>query len=185
MAKNAASHLSTALASAKQSASAGSSLAPVIDINFRNIGRKLRPQTPIGAAAPEGWIKKIDRPREGKVWSAISISTLRLLRQTRTQEEGENVGPATMPKHEAQKKLADYIGKFTGKLIIKETRLHLAGCSPVRIVEEELIAIGIIHHQEPVAPPPFLDRNALGLELFAQRIQCGGRGLGRLLLDVH
>ena len=22
----------------------------------------------LGATAPEGWIKKIDRPREGKVW---------------------------------------------------------------------------------------------------------------------
>src|SRR5215470_11921862 len=29
----------------------------------------------------------------------------------------------------------------------------LAGCSLVRIVEEELIAVGIIDHQEPVAPP--------------------------------
>jgi hypothetical protein len=45
-----------------------SSLAPVIEINVRHIGRKPQPQALIGATAPEGWIKKIDRPRAGKVW---------------------------------------------------------------------------------------------------------------------
>ena len=39
----------------------------------------------------------------------------------------------------------------------------LAGRSLGRIVEEELIAIGIIDHQKPVAPRTLLDRNALGL----------------------
>jgi hypothetical protein len=29
---------------------------------------------------------------------------------------------------------------------------NLAGCSLARIVEEELIAVGIIDHQKPVAP---------------------------------
>jgi hypothetical protein len=38
---------------------------------------------------------------------------------------------------------------------------NLAGCSLVRIWEEELIAVGIIDHQEPVAPRTLLDRNAL------------------------
>jgi hypothetical protein len=66
MAKDAASHLPTVLPSAEQPASSGRSLATVIDINVRQIGRKPQPQTLIGATAPEGWIRKIDRPREGK-----------------------------------------------------------------------------------------------------------------------
>src|ERR1700735_322875 len=57
---------------------------------------------------------------------------------------------------------------------------NLAGCSLVRIVEEELIAVGIVDYQEPVAPRTLLDRNALGLEFRAQRIQCGDCGLARL-----
>jgi hypothetical protein len=62
---------------------------------------------------------------------------------------------------------------------------NLAGRSLVRIVEEELIAVGIIDHQEPVAPGTLLDRNALGLEFGAQRVQRGDRGLARLWLDVQ
>src|SRR5271163_2816966 len=58
----------------------------------------------------------------------------------------------------------------------------IAGCSLVRVVEEELIAVGIIDHQETVAPRTFLDRNALGLEFRAQRIQSGDL---RLRLDVQ
>src|ERR1035438_2311879 len=57
--------------------------------------------------------------------------------------------------------------------------------SLVGIVEEELIAVGIIDHQEPVAPPTLLDRNAFGLELRAQRVQRGDLGLARLRLDVQ
>src|SRR5271154_6119441 len=58
----------------------------------------------------------------------------------------------------------------------------IAGCSLVRVVEEELIAVGIIDHQETVAPRTFLDRNALGLEFRAQRVQ---RGDLRLRLGVQ
>ena len=56
---------------------------------------------------------------------------------------------------------------------------NLAGGSLVRIVEEELIAVGIVDHQEPVAPRTILDRNALGLEFGAQRVQCGDCSLVR------
>src|SRR5260221_483319 len=62
---------------------------------------------------------------------------------------------------------------------------NLAGCSLARIVEEELIAVGIIDHQKPVAPRTLLDRNALGLEFRAQRVQRGDRGLARRRLDVQ
>jgi hypothetical protein len=118
MAKNAATHLPTALAPAEQPASSPRSLAPVIDINVRHIGRKPQPQTLIGATAPEGWIKKIDRPREGKVWVGyfhlyVADSFGRPVRK----KKEKTLGPATMPKHEAQRKLAEYIEEFTGKLI--------------------------------------------------------------------
>src|ERR1700682_3890704 len=62
---------------------------------------------------------------------------------------------------------------------------NLAGCSLVRIVEEELIAVGIVDHQEPVAPRTLLDRNALGLEFRAQRVQRSDRALARRRLDVQ
>src|SRR5258708_7863866 len=62
---------------------------------------------------------------------------------------------------------------------------NLAGCSLVRIVEEELIAVEIIDHQKPVAPRTLLDRNALGLEFCAQGVQRGDRGLARLRLGVQ
>src|SRR5690242_7929287 len=59
---------------------------------------------------------------------------------------------------------------------------NLAGCSLVRIVEEELIAVKIIDHQKPVAPPTLLYRNVLGFEFSAQRVQ---RGDLCLRLDVQ
>src|ERR1700685_790253 len=57
----------------------------------------------------------------------------------------------------------------------------LAGRILGRVVEEELIAVGIIDHQEAIAPRTFLDRNALGLEFRAQRVQSRDCGLARLL----
>jgi hypothetical protein len=59
---------------------------------------------------------------------------------------------------------------------------NLAGSSLARVVEEELIAIGVIDHQETIAPLTFLDRNALGLEFRAQRVQSGDL---RLRLEVQ
>ena len=48
--------------------------------------------------------------------------------------------------------------------------LLFPGCSVARIVEEELIAVGIIDDQEPVAPGAVLDGNALGLEFRAEGV---------------
>ena len=85
---------SLSTAPAEQPASSSPSLAPVIDINVRHIGRKPQPQTLIGATAPEGWIKKIDRPREGKVWVGyFHLYVADSFGQTRTQEEGKDLGP--------------------------------------------------------------------------------------------
>jgi len=58
----------------------------------------------------------------------------------------------------------------------------LAGCSLARIVEEELIAVGIIDHQEPVTPRTLLDRNAHGLEFRAQRVSPVVQDLDRIIV---
>src|SRR5215468_5210403 len=105
MGKNAATHLPSTPPTAEEPASSRPSLAPVIDINVRHIGRKPHPQTLIGATAPEGWIRKIDRPREGKVWVGyfhiyVADSFGRPIRKRKEK----TLGPATMPKHEAQQK---------------------------------------------------------------------------------
>src|SRR2546429_5700378 len=68
---------------------------------------------------------------------------------------------------------------------LRFTSNSLAGCSLVRIVEEELIAVGIIDYQEPVSPRTLLDRNALGFEFRAQRVQRSDRALGRRWLDIQ
>src|SRR3954454_22764278 len=74
--------------------------------------------------------------------------------------------------------------RAAGHLSLPCSSNTVAGRRLVGIVEEELIAVGIIDHQEPVAPRTLLDRNALGLELRAQRVQRGDLGLARFLLDV-
>ena len=62
-------------------------------------------------------MKKIERSREGKVW----VGFFRLWttdvhgRRVRTKKE-KTLGPASMPKHEAQGKLAGYITEYTGRL---------------------------------------------------------------------
>ncbi len=118
MAKNAATHPSSAPSSASQPADSRPALAPIIEINVRHIGRTPQPEKLTGSEAPEGWIKKIDRPREGKVW--VGFFHLYVAdpsgRAVRRKKE-KTLGPATMPKHEAQQKLADYIEEYTGKLI--------------------------------------------------------------------
>ena len=118
MAKNAVTHPASAQSAAEEPASSRPSLGPIIEINVRHIGRKPQPERPIGATAPEGWIKKVDRPREGKVWVGyfhlyVADSFGRPVRK----KKEKTLGPATMVKHEAQQKLADYIEEFTGKLI--------------------------------------------------------------------
>jgi len=118
MAKNAAPHPSPEPSPANRSAASGPALAPVIEINVRHIGRTPQPEKLTGSEAPEGWIKKIDRPREGKIWVGffhlyVTDPSGRLVRK----KKEKTLGPATMPKHEAHQKLADYIEEYTGKLI--------------------------------------------------------------------
>src|SRR6516164_7913822 len=60
-----------------------------------------------------------------------------------------------------------------------------SGCSLARIVEEELITVWIIDHQEPVAPGTLLHRNSPGFEFRAQRIQRGDSVLAQWWFDVQ
>jgi integrase len=67
--------------------------------------------------APEGWVKRIERSRQGKVWVGFFHlwTTDASGRCTRTKKE-KTLGPGSMPKHEAQEKLAQYIEEYTGRL---------------------------------------------------------------------
>ncbi len=117
MAKSAANPLRSPSAPAKAESASTPALAPVVDIDVHRVGRKTTQAFP-GIHAPEGWVKKEDRQREGKVW----IGYFHLWtedqtgRRVRTKKE-KKLGPGTMPKHEAQQKLAEHIEEYTGKLI--------------------------------------------------------------------
>ena len=114
MAKNAATHPSPAPSPANRPADSGPALAPVIEINVRHIGRIPQPEKLTGSEAPEGWIKKIDRPREGKVW--VGFFHLYVAgpsgKAVRRKKE-KTLGPATMPKHEAHAEACRVISRST------------------------------------------------------------------------
>jgi hypothetical protein len=58
--------------------------------------------------APEGWIKKIERRREGKVWVGFfHLWTTDADGGRVRQKKEKTLRPASMPKHEAQQKLAE------------------------------------------------------------------------------
>ena len=89
----------------------------------RNLGRQL-PRT----AAPEGWVKRIDRRRVGRVWVGFFHlwTTDAHGRRVRKFKE-KTLGPASMPKHDAQKKLADYIEEYTGRLTKQDRSITTFG----------------------------------------------------------
>jgi integrase len=91
---------------------AKSPLGQPLDFDIRGLGRRL-PRT----EAPEGWLKKIARSREGKVWVGFFHlwTTDANGRRVRTKKE-KTLGPASMAKHEAQEKLTEYITEYTGRL---------------------------------------------------------------------
>jgi integrase len=108
------------LHSGHPSTSSPSPLGSPVDF-VRSLGRQL----PL-AAAPEGWVRRIDRQRAGKVWVGFFHlwTTDADGRRVRQQKE-KTLGPASMPKHEAQKKLADYIEEYAG-LLTKQAPLPSA-----------------------------------------------------------
>jgi integrase len=87
-------------------------LVPPPAFKIQSIGRSLpRVET------PEGWIKKVDRAREGKVWVGYFHlwETTPDGRSVRRKKE-KKLGPATKPKHQALKELSDYIAEHTSKV---------------------------------------------------------------------
>jgi hypothetical protein len=94
----------------------GPTLVPPTDLDIQSIGSGLA-----RVEAPEGWVKKVDRAREGKVW----VGYFHVWEATpdgesaRRKKEKTLGGPATKPKHEALNDLAEYI-EHTGQA--RETR---------------------------------------------------------------
>ena len=88
------------------------SLGEPIDFDVRRLGRGMP-----GSQAPEGWIKKIERRREGKVWVGFFHLWTTDAKGTRVRLKKEKtLGPASMPKHEALQRLSLYIEEYTGRL---------------------------------------------------------------------
>jgi hypothetical protein len=101
-----------ALNSERLRTNGSSPLGELVDFDIKGLGRRL-PRTD----APEGWIKKVERRRQGKVWVGFfhlwvtDPNGLRI-----RQKKEKTLGPASMPKHEAQQKLAEYIEEYTGRI---------------------------------------------------------------------
>jgi integrase len=86
-------------------------LVPPPEFKIQTIGRSLpRVET------PEGWIKKVDRAREGKVWVGYFHvwETTPDGRSVRRKKE-KTLGPVSKPKHEALKELSEYITEYTSE----------------------------------------------------------------------
>jgi integrase len=87
-------------------------LGKPVDFDLGSIGRRL-PRT----EAPEGWIKKVERRRRGKVWVGyFHIWTTDTNGRGVRKKKEKSLGPASVPKHVAQQRLADYIRHYTGRL---------------------------------------------------------------------
>jgi hypothetical protein len=80
--------------------------------------RRQRPQPPIASdGCTRGWIKKVERHRQGKIWVGffhlwVTDASGRRIRQ----KKEKTLGHASMPKHEAQQKLAEYIEEYIGRI---------------------------------------------------------------------
>jgi Phage integrase, N-terminal SAM-like domain len=87
-------------------------LVSPITVEIQSIGPSL-PRV----GAPEGWVKKVERAREGKVWVGyFHVWETALDGQRVRRKKEKTLGPATRPKHEALNDLAEYIAEHTGKL---------------------------------------------------------------------
>jgi integrase len=101
-----------ALDSRRVAESIPSPLGEPVNFDVRGLGRHLA-----RTEAPEGWIKKVARRREGKVWVGFfHLWTTDANGRDLRQKKEKTLGPTSMPKHEAQQKLADYIEEYTGRL---------------------------------------------------------------------
>jgi len=90
----------------------GPMLVPPPEVEIQSVGPSLA-----RVEAPEGWVKKVERTREGKVWVGYFHVWETGPRGERVRRKKEKtLGPATKPKHEALKELGEYITEHTGKL---------------------------------------------------------------------
>jgi hypothetical protein len=90
----------------------GPTLVPSLEVEIQSIGPGL-PRV----EAPEGWVKKVERAREGKVWVGyFHIWETGPDGQRVRRKKEKTLGPAIKPKHEALKELGEYITEHTGKL---------------------------------------------------------------------
>src|SRR6266404_2868342 len=90
----------------------GPTLVLPIEIAIQSVGPSL-PRV----EAPEGWVKKVERAREGRVWVGyFHVWETRPDGQRVRRKKEKTLGPATKPKHEALNDLAEYIAEQTGKL---------------------------------------------------------------------
>ena len=127
MGKNAASHLPAALPSGAQPACSGRSLAPVIDINIRHIGRKPQPQT-LMLIEP-----RLRRAASSLLWdSTLSIQQEKLLenhfQRVVLMLDGDKVGISAATTIAAQ---------LTRKLFVKVVDVP-AGRQPDQMSTEEI-----------------------------------------------
>jgi hypothetical protein len=85
----------------------------------RGIGRHLPRKE-----AAEGWVKKINRPRRGKVWVVFfHLWTTDPSGRRAHQQKEKTLGPASMPIRQAREKLTQYIEEYTSQL----TKRHNSG----------------------------------------------------------
>src|SRR5437879_5847718 len=90
----------------------GPTLVPPMEIEIQRIGRGL-PRV----EAPEGWVKKVERAREGKIWVGyFHVWETTLDGHSVRRKKEKTLGAATKPKHEVMQQLAEYIAEHTGKL---------------------------------------------------------------------
>jgi len=83
----------------------GPKLVPPLDIEMQGVG----PELP-RVEAPDGWVKKVERAREGKVWAGyFHVWETTPDGQWVRRKKEKTPGGAAKPKHEALKQLAEYI----------------------------------------------------------------------------
>ena len=92
-------------------------LAARVHLAPQSISSEVSDASYLGLRRRKAGSERIDRRRVGKVWVGFFHlwTTDADGRRVRQQKE-KTLGPASMPKHEAQQKLADYIEEYTGRL---------------------------------------------------------------------
>ncbi len=137
-------------------------------------------------------MKRIDRRRVGRVWVGFFHlwTTDADGRRVRKFKE-KTLGPASMPKHDAQKKLADYIEEYTGRLTKQDRSITTfgelwtafsavkSGCWSKKTREDLRYLFGkhVPHRRQPAAKasylhePPVLLLNKLAADGYGETLR--------------